>query len=117
MRTLSRFEIALAAVGIAAIASVVTGIGAATAERWDPIGTCQPAVEGLASSTGILGQGSAKARIAAQSNWEFAAEDKYGPGFADFSNARDVQWDCKRGAVLLAKCVVVAKPCGARLRG
>jgi hypothetical protein len=115
MRVLSKSEIALAAAGVALIA----GIGAAEARRdsWDPIGTCQPAIEGAATSTGILGLGSAKARVAAQSNWEFAAEEKYGPNFANFNNARSVQWDCKKGAVLLAKCVVTAKPCGARLRG
>ena len=115
MRTLSKFEIALAAGGIA----LVAGLGAAEARRkyWDPIGSCQPAIEGAATSTGILGLGSAKARVAAQSNWEFAAEEKYGPNFANFGNARRVQWDCKKGAILLAKCVVTAQPCGARLRG
>jgi hypothetical protein len=115
MRALSKFEIALAAASFA----VVAGVGAAEArkERWDPIGSCQPAIEGAATSTGILGLGSAKARVAAQSNWEFNAEEKYGPGFANFGNARRVQWDCKKGAILLAKCVVTAQPCGARLRG
>lgn len=104
--------------GAGAIA-LLCGIGAAEArrERWDPIGACQPAIEGVATSTGILGLGSAKARVAAQSNWEFNAEEKYGPGFANFGNARRVQWDCKKGAILLAKCVVTAQPCGARLRG
>jgi hypothetical protein len=85
--------------------------------RWDPAGRCQDAVEGAATSQGILGLGSARARAAAQSNWEINVEDKYGPEFADFRYARNVQWDCKKGAVLLAKCVVVAKPCAARLRG
>jgi hypothetical protein len=115
MRALSKSEIAIAAVAVMALA----GVGAAEARRsyWNPVGSCQPAVEGVATGTGILGLGSAKARIAAQSNWEFAAEDKYGPGFSNFNYARDVQWDCKKGAILLAKCVVTAKPCGARLRG
>jgi hypothetical protein len=115
MRVLSKFEMGLAAAAVA----VVAGAGTADAHRkyWNPRGTCQPAIEGAATSTGILGLGSAKARVAAQSNWEMNAEDKYGPGFANFSYARDVQWDCKKGAILLAKCVVVAKPCGARLRG
>ncbi len=105
--------------GLALAGSVaVAGIASeAAARRWNPIGECKDAVEGAATSTGILGLGSAKARVAAQSNWEINVEDKYGPGYANFSAARDVQWDCKKGAVLLAKCVVVAKPCAARLRG
>lgn len=107
-------------VAIAALASAIvigtfsTGV---LARRWNPVGECKDAVEGSATSTGILGLGSAKARVAAQSNWEINVEDKYGPGYANFGAARDVQWDCKKGAVLLAKCVVVAKPCSARLRG
>lgn len=116
MRALSKSEIAFAVVAAAA----VVGISAANArhkERWDPIGSCQPAIEGSATSTGILGLGSAKARVAAQSNWEINAEEKYGPNFANFDNARRVQWDCKKGAILLAKCVVTAQPCGSRLRG
>ncbi len=115
MRVVSKSEIALA---VAAIA-LVAGVSAADARRkyWDPIGACQPAIEGAATSTGILGLGSARARVAAQSNWEFNAEEKYGPNFANFTNARRVQWDCKKGAILLAKCVVTAQPCGARLRG
>jgi hypothetical protein len=115
MRAFSKFEFALVATGVALIA----GVTAADARRqyWDPIGSCQPAIEGAATSTGILGLGSAKARVAAQSNWEFNAEEKYGPNFANFTNARRVQWDCKKGAILLAKCVVTAQPCGARLRG
>ena len=98
---------------VATAAALVAGIATADAhrERWDPIGACQPAIEGVATSTGILGLGSAKARVAAQSNWEFAAEEKYGPNFANFGNARRVQWDCKKGAILLAKCVVTARPC------
>ena len=111
----SKFKLVVAAAGVAAIAGV--GSVQVLARRWDPIGSCQPAVEGAATSTGILGLGSARARVAAQSNWEINVEDKYGPNFANFSNARRVQWDCKKGAILLAKCVVVAQPCGARLRG
>lgn len=115
MRMLSKIEVAVAALTLATVA--VVGTADARRKYWDPVGSCQPAIEGAATSTGILGSGSAKARIAAQSNWEFNAEDRYGPGFANFEYARDVRWDCKKGAILLAKCVVVAKPCGARLRG
>ena len=110
------FAGAVASVAALTIAAVMMA-RQADAQRWNPIGKCQDAVEGAATSQGILGLGSARAREAAQSNWEINVEDKYGPEFADFRNARAVQWDCKKGAVLLAKCVVVAKPCGARLRG
>ncbi len=114
MHVFSKSEFILAAASVA----VVVGVGAADARRyWNPVGSCRPAVEGSATGTGILGLGSAKARLAAQSNWEFNVEDKYGPGFSNFRYARAVRWDCKKGAILLAKCVVVAKPCGARLRG
>jgi hypothetical protein len=115
MRGFSKFEIAIAV----AAAALIAGVGTADARRkyWNPVDACQPAVEGAATSTGILGLGSAKARVAAQSNWEYNVEDKYGPRFANLANARNVQWDCKKGAILLAKCVVTAKPCGARLRG
>jgi hypothetical protein len=108
------------AAGLAALTLAgITTISDAGAEsrRWNPVGNCKDPVEGAATSQGILGLGSARARTAAQSNWEINVEDKYGPEFADFRYARNVQWDCKKGAVLLAKCVVVAKPCGARLRG
>ncbi len=105
----------LAALTLAGI--TLTSDAGAESRRWNPVGKCQDAVEGAATSQGILGLGSARARAAAQSNWEINVEDKYGPEFADFRYARNVQWDCKKGAVLLAKCVVVAKPCGARLRG
>lgn len=107
----------------AAVAAVAAGVAAVAfapsseAQRWNPIGNCKDPVEGAATSQGILGLGSARAREAAKSNWEINVEDKYGPEFANFNYASRVQWDCKRGAVLLAKCVVVAKPCGARLRG
>ena len=112
---LSKFNIVLVTGGIA----VVAGLGSVDvfARRWDPIGSCEPAVEGAATSTGILGLGSARARVAAQSNWEINVEEKYGPKFANLAYARHVQWDCKKGAILLAKCVVTAEPCGARLRG
>lgn len=114
MRMFSKFEIGCAA----SVMMLLAGVATADARRhWNPVGACKDPVEGAATSTGILGLGSAKARVAAQSNWEMNVEEKYGPGFANFGYARDVQWDCKKGAVLLAKCVVVAKPCGARLRG
>jgi hypothetical protein len=72
---------------------------------------CHAAVEGAATANGILGSGSAKARVAARANWRATARSLYGPRYASFWNAQGRQWDCKKGAILLAKCVVVAKPC------
>lgn len=113
-------KVMLAIMGVASAAAVTAVISSSDADarrRWDKIGYCQPAVEGAATSRGILGAGTARARDAAQSNWEINVEDQYGPAYANFDYARNVQWDCKRGAVILAKCVVVARPCRARLRG
>jgi hypothetical protein len=102
----------------AAAVAIAAGTGAAlAAKKWRETDGCFPAVEGSATATGIFGQGSAKARVAARINWEKAAADTYGPEYASLGLARRVQWDCKRGAVLRAKCVVTAEPCGARIRG
>jgi hypothetical protein len=72
---------------------------------------CQPALEGSATSTGPFGAGTALAREAAQAEWVQRAERFYGPKYANWSNARGARWDCKAGAILLAKCAVVARPC------
>ena len=69
------------------------------------------AVEGAATATGILGAGSAKARVQARANWQATARSLYGPRYASFWSAQGKEWDCKKNAILLAKCVVVAKPC------
>lgn len=115
MRVVSYLSVAAVAAVAAGIASVA--FAPSVEARWEPRAYCKDPVEGAATSQGILGLGSARAREAAKSNWEINVEDKYGPGFANFGYARSVQWDCKKGAILLAKCVVVARPCGARLRG
>ncbi len=102
----------------ATVVSIAAGTSAASAaKKWREIDGCFPAVEGSATATGIFGQGSAKARVAARLDWERNAANAYGPEYASLGLARRVQWDCKRGAVLRAKCVVTAEPCGARIRG
>ncbi len=102
----------------AAAIAIAAGTGAASAaKKWRETDGCYPAVEGSATATGIFGQGSAKARVAARLDWERNAAAAYGPETASLGLARRVQWDCKRGAVLRAKCVVTAEPCGARIRG
>ena len=103
MRTTTK----LAAV-VAAAATIAIGFGSADANAAP---RCRAAVEGAATATGILGSGSAKARVEARANWQATARSLYGPRYASFWSAQNKQWDCKKGAILLAKCVVVAKPC------
>lgn len=106
--------IAMAAAGVV----LTAGMGTAEARKhWREVGACYPAIEGVATGTGILGLGSAKARIAARADWEAKANQQYGPRYSSLYRARNVQWDCKKGAILLAKCVVTAQPCSARTRG
>lgn len=82
--------------------------------RWD---NCRAPLEGAATGKGILGLGSERAREAARDNWEASAEDRYGRAFANLDRAINVQWDCKKGAVVTAKCVVTARPCASRISG
>jgi hypothetical protein len=103
MRTSVKFA-ALAATA----AALASGFGATEASA---LPRCRPPVEGLASATGILGAGTEKARIEARENWRLNVRNLYGPRYSDFWIAQNRQWDCKKGAILLAKCVVVAKPC------
>jgi hypothetical protein len=95
-------------VAVFAAAVLVAGLSVKDAEA---VPRCYSAVEGIATSTGLLGAGSAKARAKARGNWQVAARRLHGHRYANFGMAQDVRWDCKKGAILLAKCVVVAKPC------
>ena len=115
MRVSSKYAVAFAAAAL----TLAAGIGAADAHkrRWQSVGECYPTVEGAASGTGILGLGSARARVAARANWEATASSLHGPEYSSLDRARGIHWDCKKNAILLAKCVVTAQPCGARLRG
>lgn len=111
-------HVVIATAAVLGIAASIAGDSTtAKAERWDTVGRCLETVEGIGTGRGVFGRGSARARVAARRDWENAAAEAYGPGFARFSRAVDVRWDCKQRAVLLAKCVVTAKPCGARTRG
>ena len=102
-----RTTVKLAASAVTA-AAMASGFGATDASA---LPRCRAPVEGSASATGILGAGSEKARVAAQENWKYTVRQLYGRRYADFYNAQGRQWDCKKGAILLAKCVVVARPC------
>ena len=102
MRMTNKFAAVLAGV---AVVSLGLAVDANAAPR------CRAPVEGFATATGILGAGTAKARVEARQNWKATVANLYGRHYADFWNAQSVQWDCKKGAILLAKCVVVARPC------
>ena len=90
------------------VAASAAGLGSVDANA---LPRCRAPVEAAATATGILGAGSAKARVEARAHWKATVTRLYGPRYADFRNARNRQWDCKKGAILLAKCVVVASPC------
>lgn len=72
---------------------------------------CHARMEGRATGQGLFGAGSAQARTFAVAEWESKVQDRWGPNYASFSKARGVTWDCKKNAILKAKCVVTAMPC------
>lgn len=112
----SSLKVAFVTVGLAAALSASAG-PSESRDRWNPYGRCHQVVEGVGTGNGVFGRGSRRARVAARQNWEDAVQNMYGREYASLSYAREVRWDCKQRALLLAKCVVTAKPCGARLRG
>lgn len=96
----------LAAVGALALSAGMT-MSAADAEA----AVCKAPLRGTATGQGLFGKGSAEARRAARYEWESRASIIYGDSFGNFAKARRVSWDCKKGAILQAKCTVVARPC------
>lgn len=100
-----------------AVTAYAAGNSTADAQRWNSIGRCESNVEGTGTGTGVMGRGTARARAAARADWEANAASAYGPAYARLSYARNVRWDCTRRAVLRAKCVVTASPCGRRIHG
>ncbi len=93
--------------------AVATTVGMATAcsSYAGAAPRCGAPISGNASSLGILGIGSANARIEARRDWAAHAAHAYGPRYASFENARDVRWSCKSGFILPATCAVYAAPC------
>ena len=72
---------------------------------------CKGRIDGIATGQGIFGLGTARARQAAITDFEAKANTLFGASYGSFSRARGVRWDCKKNAILQAKCVVTASPC------
>ncbi len=72
---------------------------------------CYPTMEGRATGQGLFGKGTAQARAAARVDWESQATNRYGYQYGNFDKSWGARWDCKKGAILKAKCVVTARPC------
>lgn len=73
--------------------------------------TCKAPMRGSATGQGLFGKGTAQARAAARYDWESKATNAYGDAYGNFDKSRGKSWDCKKGAILKAKCTVVARPC------
>lgn len=80
-----------------------------------PLADARPAcggrAEGWGTGQGVFGMGTANARSAAVSDWAEKVNARYGIYYANFDNARGVRWNCKKGAILQARCFVSAIPC------
>ena len=68
-------------------------------------------MRGSATGQGLFGKGTAQAQAAARYDWESKATIAYGDAYGNFDKAKGKSYDCKKGAILKAKCVVVARPC------
>jgi hypothetical protein len=109
----SKFGLALA---IAAIALTAGAMDASAHKRkyahdHAAAAKCYPVMEGRAVGQGIFGKGTEQARAAARYDWESKATNKYGFEYGNFDKSMNPRWDCKKGAILKAKCVVTARPC------
>jgi hypothetical protein len=72
---------------------------------------CKPRIDAIGTGQGLFGEGTQNARAAAVTNFESKASSRFGYRYGSFANARGVRWDCKKNAILQAKCVVTASPC------
>lgn len=93
----------------ALLAAAVTLAGLTVSAEAAPY--CYSRMEGRGTGQGVFGVGSQNARAAAIADWQYRVADRWGQRYAYFSNARSVRFDCKKGAILQAKCVVTAMPC------
>lgn len=111
MYTPSKMGLVLAAAAVA----LTAGISSADAHKRKHHGAaaskCYPVLEGRAVGQGLFGKGTEQARAAARYDWESKSSQKYGDVYGNFDKSTNRVWDCKKGAILKAKCVVTAKPC------
>lgn len=110
MYTSSKIAMAVAAGACALTAGIATAEARYGHHHHDG-SKCYPVMEGRATGQGLFGKGTAEARAAARYNWESKASAKYGDAYGNFDKSRNQHWDCKKGAILKAKCVVTARPC------
>lgn len=98
--------LAAAAVGTMTGSAVLFSSGAEAAIQ------CRGRLSGEGTGMGIAGQGTTLARSNALADWGRKAAARHGAAFGNTSLARSVRYDCRQGAILEAKCVVTAVPCG-----
>lgn len=95
-----------------ALTALVAGIAAMTfASVAEARPDCRARTGGLATGQGLFGMGTANARSAAVSDWAEKVNARWGIYYANFDNARGVRWNCRKGAILQARCSVSAVPC------
>lgn len=94
---------------LAALTAGLATIGFASVA--DARSNCGARAEGWGTGQGVFGMGTANARSAAVSNWAEKVNAHYGIYYANFNNARSVRWNCKKAAILQARCFVSAVPC------
>jgi uncharacterized membrane protein len=110
MHASSKIGLTIAAAALA----LTTGASGASAHKHhhDHAGSkCYPVLEGRATGQGLFGKGTEQARAAARYDWESKSTNKYGFEYGNFDKSWGQHWDCKKGAILKAKCVVTARPC------
>lgn len=96
----------------AAAAAVLAGTAVVSSDTAEAAIQCRGRMSGEGTGMGIAGQGTALARSNALAAWGRNVQAKHGVVFANTSLARSVRYDCRQGAILEAKCVVTAVPCG-----
>ena len=94
---------------LALLVLAVTGTSDANARR--PQVVCKPRIDAIGTGQGLFGEGTENARAAAITNFESKAASRFGYRYGTFAKARGVRWDCKKNAILQAKCVITASPC------
>ena len=90
---------------------VLAVMGGSEANARRPQIVCKPRIDAIGTGQGLFGEGTENARAAAITNFESKAASRYGFRYGTYANARGVRWDCKKNAILLAKCVVSGSPC------